>query len=157
VFGSGRVAPSTTKYNTCTPLLQTDQHQPINQIHSMALGVGLFISAPIGGALADRAGKCMHRRARPVCRVASAQNFQANPTMPKHRDNQITTQTRQPKPTTAGKRWNSSPCGRMLVGLPISLGIYPPAVLLFGWGMHFKLHLAVPLVGESFPPRLSQV
>lgn len=66
---------------------------------NMALGVGLFVSAPLGGAIADR----------------------------------------------AAKRWSSSPSGRMLIGLPIALAMFPLSVTLFGWAMHFKLHLAIPL------------
>jgi hypothetical protein len=67
----------------------------------MALGVGLFVSAPAGGFIADK----------------------------------------------ASKMWPGSPAGRMMIGAPISLAVYPGASVLLGWSMHYKLPLAVPLIG----------
>lgn len=40
-----------------------------------------------------------------------------------------------------------SPAGRMVAGTAGALTIMPVAVLLFGWGFHYKLHPALPLLG----------
>jgi hypothetical protein len=45
------------------------------------------------------------------------------------------------------RRWAAAPPGRMVFGTAAALCIFPLAVSLFGWGMHFRLPAAAPLVG----------
>jgi hypothetical protein len=44
------------------------------------------------------------------------------------------------------RRWGASPAGRMMFGTAAA-ALFPLPVALFGWGMHYTLPAAVPLVG----------
>lgn len=46
------------------------------------------------------------------------------------------------------RRWAGSPAGRMVFGTVVALVLYPLATMLFGWGIHFNIPVAAPLVGE---------
>ncbi|GBF93358.1 MFS multidrug resistance [Raphidocelis subcapitata] len=48
------------------------------------------------------------------------------------------------------RRWRGAPEGRMVYASAVAVAVQPLAVLLFGWGMHFKLPAAVPLLGGFF-------
>jgi hypothetical protein len=45
------------------------------------------------------------------------------------------------------RHWAAAPAGRMVCGTLAALLLFPVGVSLFGWGMHFKLPAAVPLLG----------
>ncbi|KAI8475207.1 MAG: major facilitator superfamily domain-containing protein [Monoraphidium minutum] len=68
---------------------------------NVAGGVGSFLAAPVGGFMAD----------------------------------------------LAGRRWSGHPTGRMLFGQSAALLLFPTGMLMFAWGLHFQLHLALPLIG----------